>query len=188
MGANVDDFAATCVDHMGIHRPGAEEDPSKIDVHDLLPFRKRIVLRRVAYADASIVDQNVHVPEGARRCLNHRLHRGFILHIGAEPHGLDTECLERSDSLRRLVLIAGRNHDGGSRSGQAFGNTEADTAIAAGDDGDFPLQMKDILGHHESPNDIQGTSDELCTSLRHRTLYSTDRIRQAPLLSGLLRS
>ena len=99
-------------------------------------------LRRFADVDAGVVDENVDPAEFAHRALDHGGDGGFVGDVGDHGDSLSPALPEVGDRLLRLFFIAPDDSDGGARVRKPTRHAEADSAIAAGDDGHLAAQVE----------------------------------------------
>jgi hypothetical protein len=129
----VHDRAPTPSLHVARGDARAEERRHQVQVEDLAPLVHAEFQRRLPHRGAGVVDQHVDAAEVGRDALERALD---LLLVG-----------DVADHAQRLGLGAGvevQHRDLRARLEEQFHRRRADTAAAAGDDGDLAVQFEDL--------------------------------------------
>ena len=107
-----------------------------------MPFGQREGLRSLPDIGAGVVDQDIGPPEPRDGSLHHGFACRLVGDIDGDCHGLGTEIRQDGNGLIAFGRIPPSHDDGCASLRQGLGHGEADTAIAAGDDGNAPLEVE----------------------------------------------
>ena len=111
--------------------------------------------------DAGVVAQHVDRPVGGVGGLGQRLDRGGRGHVGGHADHVGAAARQVGDGPVEGALLDVGQHEPHALGGEPLGQGPPDAAGAAGDDGDLPLQLHQLLLGHR------------CTSARAGPMRST---------------
>ena len=146
--ADIDDRAAALFEH-GLDRGARDaEGRDQIRVHDEGEALVVEVMEIAIGCDAGIVDENIEPAELFDRRIHDRIRRLRIDQIRFDPGASLGVRREQLVQLRRPA--SARQHQRRARLGEQLCNGKADTAIAAGDQGDLAVDAE-LFESHVSP-------------------------------------
>ena len=122
---------------------GDKELPPGIQIEHLVIQLLGNILLRTKRLHAGIVDHNVQMAELLHRLLEQLGHLGRLRDVGLDRHGFAAGLLDRRDGGERG--LGGRrvvDDDAGARLGEGDGETGAEAAARAGDEGDFAVEAE----------------------------------------------
>src|SRR6476469_3638941 len=134
-GAEVDDAAELRVDHVLLRRAGHEERAAQVDVHDGVPVVGGHLEEHVAAADAGVVDEDRRGAELGGDALDRGLHPGLVGDVDTHGETLAAGGLDVGYHCGAGRLVQVEDGDGIPVGGEALGDSGADAARGAGDDG-----------------------------------------------------
>src|SRR4029077_7379944 len=129
---DVDDLAAAAALHDRMSGLRTQKSAGQVGVEHGMPFGRGIGFGRLADRSPGVVDEYVDPVEAVGRLRYHRPAGALVRNIERDEGAL---AAERSQCRRGLLAVACRDDDTGARRRQSTRHTEADSAIAAGDDG-----------------------------------------------------
>ena len=142
MTGDVDDAAASPLDHARQYGSGADEDAMYVDLHRTQPFvRVDLPQWTNRTGDTGVVDQDIHrpelLPDGAQRLFD-------ILalgDVGGQGQRLTSLLLNQSGCFHDLIGRASAYSDRGIGRGQCLGDGPSNAPSATRDKGNLPAQV-----------------------------------------------
>ena len=135
--AGQDDAAVPACEHAREARLRGVDRALDVDVHHVIPERVVDGRELGVRVDAGVRRQDVDAPVRRRHVRGERLDRGAIGHVGADALCREPAVAERRRGRGRSSLVEVGEHDPRARLGERGSDPKADSAGAAGDDGDL---------------------------------------------------
>ena len=163
-GGDVDDAPALVRNHAVFGEVLAQNEiAAHIEVHHLVPGRHRVVFGGRAPAGPGVVDQNIYPSHALQRFIGEAANVFFFAAVGGGPARVNACGLQLDGSLLQVFRFARVEHDAGTSLTQRMGHLQTQATRAAGDEGSFSFEVKQLLdgtGHGVSPGGM--VSSALC--------------------------
>ena len=111
----------------------AEQGAGEVCIEHQVPIFRGEILRLLAHGGAGIVDEDVEMAEAPDGRLHRGVARRFFQHVEFDEFGARAGGAQFGERGGGFRLVASGNRNRGAGGGKALRHSEADAAIAAGD-------------------------------------------------------